>query len=322
MFLSLETTPFVDSAATPQILNQEMKRVSNVTTFFNEGIYNGAVIDFVNQKGYFGTFTNPGLIVRIDLPTMSREARLSIPIGFGNFKSGLEICGMAYFPCSTSPRGGFVVVNLNRFELVAAVQGERGEFNFVAPVSYLDFIVFGTQSTPAYLIEYNLASIERTSRNLTLPTSNVRASISKGATAYFVLGPIGGSICKVDISLMQVLEYYYNSSLSDFTAVAAAFDATFGSKFLFETTTKLVRYVEPVSSSEVTEAKIAAENYTSYPRAFLYIGIGKTGGGFLKFEVTENVTFRRSRLRLFPSDFFHWRFVPSQRFEFQLPCLY
>src|SRR3989338_10087851 len=67
--------------ATPQIVNLPMTRSGNVTTFFNEGIYNGAVIDSVNKKGYFATFTNPGIIVRIDRSTMAREAKIAVPIG-------------------------------------------------------------------------------------------------------------------------------------------------------------------------------------------------------------------------------------------------
>lgn len=290
LLFSCQTTATVKAANN----DYNMTKVSNITTFFNEASYNGAIIDQLNNKGYFATFTVPGIIVRVNLQTMAREAAIrmsKINPNIGYFGSGIEICGKAYFPCQTSPRGAFVEVDMNRFDVTAIRYGEAGEFEFTSPVSFLDFIVFGTQSSPAYLIEFNLATLDRTLRNMTLPADNVRASVSKGRIAFFVVGIIGGSISKIDLHTMTQLEFFFDPTMSMLNTVCGGFDPKFGAIYNELDSYFVSTSTSSSSTTEIASALQLSEKQTQLQESFLYLGTGQQlSGSFYKIRVTENIT--------------------------------
>src|SRR5438067_564308 len=100
----------------------DFARVGALTFNSGEDFLTSAVIDSAGGFAYFGTFTRPGIVVRVRLSDFTRVGALALNSGENQLGSAVidPAAGFAYFGTETNP-GIVVKVRLSDFTRVGAL---------------------------------------------------------------------------------------------------------------------------------------------------------------------------------------------------------
>ena len=182
-----------------------------------------AVIDPTGTFAYFGTSTNPGIVVKVRLSDMTRVGALKLAAGENDLHAAvIDSAGeFAYFGTFTSP-GIVVKIRLSDFSRVGALKLNAGENNLRPAVidSANGFAYFGTFTSPGRIIQVRLSDMTRV-RALTLnPGEDLLfpAVIDSAAGfAYFGGRVVPGFIVKIRLSdLTRVAKLTMDSGIDSF----------------------------------------------------------------------------------------------------------
>ena len=141
-----------------------------------------SVIDPAGGFAYFGTNTDPGMIVKVRLSDFTRVGSLTLKAGETNLTSAVidTTNGFAYFGANTVP-GIVVKVRLSDFSRVDAKPLNAGENNLTSAVidPAKGFAYFGTNTAPGIVVKVNVnpASFARVAA-VTLSTGSVNPPLA------------------------------------------------------------------------------------------------------------------------------------------------
>jgi uncharacterized protein GlcG (DUF336 family) len=215
--LLLAVLPVAASGSTP------FERVGAVTLESGEEYLASAVSD--GTHAYFGTSTDPGRVVKVNLATMQRVGAVTLEPGEGFLHAAVSDGTHAYFGTSTEP-GRVVKVNLATMQRVGAVTLEPGENVLWSAVSDGTHAYFGTSTDPGRVVKVNLATMQRVGAVTLEPGEGfLHAAVSDGTHAYFGTDTNPGRVVKVNLATMQRVgavtldggESYLGSAVSDGT---------------------------------------------------------------------------------------------------------
>jgi adenosine/AMP kinase len=149
----------------------------SLTLNTGEDILQSAVIDTANGFAYFGTYTLPGIVVKVNLSTFTRVGALSLNTGEDLLSSAAidTANGFAYFGTGTLP-GKVVKIRLSNFTRVGALTLNAGE-------DFLTSAVIDPGNGFAYFGTANLApgTVVKVALNGTLtPTRNSAITLNAG----------------------------------------------------------------------------------------------------------------------------------------------
>jgi hypothetical protein len=179
----------------------------------NECDLQSAVIDPGSNFAYFGTYTDPGTVVKVNALAPARWGALTLNLGEGLLTSAVidTTNGFAYFGTNTDP-GKIVKIRLSDFTRVGAITLNPGERYLRSAVidSANGFAYFGTHTQPGIIVKVRLSDFTRVSTLTLNPGESALTSAvidtAKGF-AYFGTTTDPGLVVKV--------------RLSDFTRVGA-----------------------------------------------------------------------------------------------------
>jgi hypothetical protein len=166
-----------------------------------------AVIDPAGGYAYFGTATNPGIVVKVNLATFARVGALTLNEGEDSLISAVidPATGFAYFGTSTSP-GRVVKVDLADFTHAGALTLNTGE-NWLRSAAIdpaAGFAYFGTGTFfPGIVVMVDLATLTRVGA---LPLGTLEHNLcsavidAAGGYAYFGTDIDPGVVVKVDLA--------------------------------------------------------------------------------------------------------------------------
>src|SRR5205809_523810 len=119
---------FLFFSFTPLLAQGMIFQVGNITLNSGENILYSAVISPSGDYAYFGTFTVPGVIVKVALNTLTPVGSLTFNSAENQTSSGVisPSGDYAYFGTDTSP-GIIVKVALNNFTRVGSLTLNTGE---------------------------------------------------------------------------------------------------------------------------------------------------------------------------------------------------
>jgi uncharacterized repeat protein (TIGR01451 family) len=175
----------------------------------------GGVIDTSAGFAYFGTWSDPGKVVKVDLATFTRVGALTLNPGEGYIWSGVidTSAGFAYFGTNTSP-GQVVKVRLSDFTRVGALTLNSGEDALSSAVidSGAGFAYFGTDTAPGQVVKVRLSDFTRVGA-LTLNSGENRPRAAvidpAGGFAYFGTYSTGPDlvvkVCLSDLTRVDAL---------------------------------------------------------------------------------------------------------------------
>ena len=164
-----------------------------------------AVIDPAGAFAYFGTFTAPAKIVKVDLATFRRTGSITLATGQNRLTAAaIDPAGeFAYFGTTTMP-GQVVKIDLATLDLVGTVTLDDGEGPLVAAVIDPDgaFAYFAVSSTPGAIVKIDLSTFTRVGAVAFdaadgAPLSGVIDPA--GTFAYFGTDSAPGQVVKIDL---------------------------------------------------------------------------------------------------------------------------
>lgn len=113
--------------------NGGMNALGSLTLQSGEDNVRAAVIDTTNGFAYFGTYTDPGIIVKVRLSDFTRVGIITMPSGEGNFVSAVldSANSIAYFGCDVGSENAdrVVKINLSNFTRVGSLLLSSGPIN-------------------------------------------------------------------------------------------------------------------------------------------------------------------------------------------------
>jgi len=168
-----------------------------------------ATIDPAEGYAYFGTFTNPGIVVKVDLATFTRVGALALNVGEPYLISAVidPAGGYAYFGMSAHP-GKVVRVDLGTFTHAGTLTFNTGENR--ANTAVIDpaggYAYFGTYPVspgdPTFVVQVGLDPFTRTAAlMLNTGESDLRSAVIDPAAgyAYFGTRTSPGLVVQVDL---------------------------------------------------------------------------------------------------------------------------
>ncbi len=108
--------------------------------------------------GYFGTFTDPGRVVKVRLSDMTRVDAVTLNNGEGEVVSAVTDGTFGYFGTYTDP-GQVVKVRLSDMTRVDAVTLNDGEYTLFSAVTDGTFGYFGTDTDPGQVVKVTLSPL-------------------------------------------------------------------------------------------------------------------------------------------------------------------
>lgn len=218
------------------------------------------VTDPSGQFAWFGTFTAPGRVVKVDLANFQRIGSTTLATGEDRLISAVRdpSAQFAYFGTSTSP-GQIVKIDLATLDQVGAITLDDGEDAPAAAVIDPDgaFAYFATATTPGRLVKIDLSTFERVGAiafddGEDEPISGVIDPA--GAHAWF--GTTAGQVVEVDLASFARTRA---TTLSDDSLAAAAIDAG-GDTAWFGGTNGVTR-IDLASLTETGTALLGEDEY-------------------------------------------------------------
>ena len=174
-----------------------------------EGDLTSAVIDPSGEFAYFGTFSFPGRVVKVNLATFEVVDVLTLESGEDQLRSAvIDPEGeFAYFGTLTSP-GRVVKVDLSSFERAGSITLESFEELLVSAV--IDpagqFAYFGTSTFPGGVVKIDLSSFERVDSIMLQAGEDLPATAvmdPAGDFAYFGTATFPGRVVRIDLASFE-----------------------------------------------------------------------------------------------------------------------
>jgi len=181
-------------------------RVASITLQSGEDRLRSAVVDPSGQYAYFGTYTSPGKVVKINLSDFTRVSAITLDSGENILHSAVidPIGQYAYFGTWTWP-GIIVKIRLSDFTRVGAITLASGENYLCSAV--IDpsgqYAYFGTDTYPGRVVKIRLSDFTRLG-TITLNTGEdfVESAVidPSGQYAYFGTHTDPGIVVKINLS--------------------------------------------------------------------------------------------------------------------------
>jgi len=170
-----------------------------------EDFLKAAFVD--GNYAYFGTYTKPGQIIKVDLSSFSRIDALTLPSGEDELSTVvLDASGAthyAYFGCNTYP-GKVVKVNLSTFSRVDALDLNTDEEMIYS--SAIDtsngFAYFGTFQQPAKVAKIDLSTFTEAATTVTLSSgeNDAASMVMDGTYLYVGTATSPGKVVRITLS--------------------------------------------------------------------------------------------------------------------------
>jgi hypothetical protein len=180
-------------------------QVNTLTFKTGENYADSAVIDSVGGYAYFGTFTNPGTIIKVRLSDFTQVSNLTLNAGESYLRTSSVIDpagGYAYFGTDTSP-GLIVKIRLSDFTRAGALNTDQNLLETALIDAGAGFAYFGTYTTPGVIVKVRLSDFT-VNATLTLNSGEnllYASAIDPAAGyAYFGTDTNPGIIVKVRLS--------------------------------------------------------------------------------------------------------------------------
>ena len=207
-----------------------IERIDALTLGTEQDLVRSAVIDTANGFAYFGTFTDPGRIVKVDLGTFQAVDEIVLEPNENKLRSAVidTANGYAYFGTSTQP-GRVVKIDLNTFTRVGAITLNAGEDYLesaaIDPTDGLGGVLyFSTYTSPIEVVKIDLNTFTRLGA-VTLDTGEnlSGAMLVDPGSGYAYVGTSDNVIVRVDLSpfarvdalTLPVNEFGQNSGFID-----------------------------------------------------------------------------------------------------------
>ncbi|OLE74499.1 hypothetical protein AUG19_08475 [archaeon 13_1_20CM_2_54_9] len=190
-----------------------------------------AVNDPAAGFAYFGTFTTPGSIVKVQLSDFTRVGSLTLNASEGNVTRAVidTAAGFAYFGTASSP-GVIVKIRLSNFTRVGSLALNAGE-NYVMSAAIdpaAGFAYFGTYS--GAIVKVSLSNFTRVgSLTLSAPEYYPLSAVIDSAAGFAYFGTYAGFVVKVRLSnFTRVGSLALNPGQSYLYSYSAVIDTTAG----------------------------------------------------------------------------------------------
>jgi len=181
-------------------------RVTSITLQSGEDWLYSAVIDPSGQYAYFGTYTSPGMVVKVNLSSFTRVSAITLNSGENwPWSAVIDPSGQyAYFGTLTSP-GIVVKINLSSFTRVSSITLESGDDSLRSAVvdPSGQYAYFGTYTAPGKVVKINLSSFTRVGALTLQSGENLLFSAvidPSGQYAYFGTWTGPGKVVKINLS--------------------------------------------------------------------------------------------------------------------------
>src|SRR5438093_1959537 len=200
---------------------------------FNQGenFLISAVNDPAAGFAYFGTFTTPGSIVKVQLSDFTRVGSLTLNASEGNVTRAVidTAAGFAYFGTASSP-GVIVKIRLSNFTRAGTLALNVGE-NYVMSAAIdpaAGFAYFGTYS--GAIVKVSLSNFTRVgSLTLSAPEYYPLSAVIDSAAGFAYFGTYAGFVVKVRLSnFTRVGSLALNPGQSYLYSYSAVIDTTAG----------------------------------------------------------------------------------------------
>ena len=182
-----------------------IERIDALTLGTEQDLVRSAVIDTANGFAYFGTFTDPGRIVKVDLGTFQAVDEIVLEPNENKLRSAVidTANGYAYFGTSTQP-GSVVKIDLNTFTRVGAITLNAGEDYLesaaIDPTDGLGGVLyFSTYTSPIEVVKIDLNTFTRLGA-VTLDTGENLSGAMLIGSGYAYVGTSDNVIVRVDLS--------------------------------------------------------------------------------------------------------------------------
>ncbi|MEA3249154.1 MAG: hypothetical protein U9Q03_02245 [Patescibacteria group bacterium] len=156
---------------------------------------------------YFGTYTKPGQVIKVDLSTFTRVGLLTLSSGDDEIATSvLDASGAthyAYFGCNTNP-GRVVKVNLATFTRTGAIDLGSGEDMIASSAidTSAGYVYFGTFQQPAKVAKVNLSTFTQVGSALSLSVgeNDAVSMVTDSTDLYVGTATAPGKVVKVSLS--------------------------------------------------------------------------------------------------------------------------
>ena len=183
----------------------ELLKSAATAAGIGEDFLKAAFVD--GNYAYFGTYTKPGQIIKVDLSSFSRVGSLTLSSGEDELTTVvLDASGAthyAYFGCNTYP-GKVIKVNLSTFARDGALDLNSGEDMIYS--SAIDtsngFAYFGTFQQPAKVVKVDLSTFTEDATTVTLSSgeNDAASMVTDGTYLYVGTATAPGKVVRIALS--------------------------------------------------------------------------------------------------------------------------
>ena len=163
-----------------------------------------AVVDSKNGFIYFGTQTNPSLVIKLQESNLALVSSQSLPTSGLNAAVIDTVGGFAYFGSSATP-GTVTKIQLSNFSVASTLTFNPGEGGVASAVidTKGGFAYFGTNDSPGKVVKVNLSSFTETgSITLLAGQNNLTSAVIDPLQgfAYFGTETSPGTVVQVNLT--------------------------------------------------------------------------------------------------------------------------
>ena len=276
----------------------ELLRTAAQKAGLGEDFFWPAAIDNTNGYAYFGTYTQPCQIVKVQLSDFTRVGKLDLGTGENECSSAvIDVANSyAYFGLGTQP-GKIARVNLSSFTQDSTLTLSAGEdFLEAAAIDTTNgFAYFGTRTSPAKVIKVNLSTFTRDSA-ITLNTGENQLLSMTQDSSYIYAGTntAPGRVVKIDKSTFQRdsaltlnsgEDYLYNTFIDESLGYIYFTTFTFPGQIVRISQSTFTRdSAMTLNSGENSIASAVID--TSAATHYAYLGTGTSPGKVVRVNLT------------------------------------
>jgi hypothetical protein len=211
-----------------------IERIDALTLGTDQDNVRSAVVDTANGFAYFGTFTVPGRVVKVDLSTFQAVDEIVLEENENDLRSAVidTASGHAYFGTSTNP-GRVVKIDLDTFTRVGAITLNDGESHLQSaaldPTDGLEgALYFSTYTSPIKVVKIDLSTFLRDDA-VTLDTGEnlSGAMLIDPGNGYAYVGTASNVIVRVGLSPFARIDTL-TLPVNEFTPISGFTDAANG----------------------------------------------------------------------------------------------
>jgi len=279
----------------------ELLRTAAQKAGLGEDYFWPAVIDQSNGYAYFGTYTQPCQIVKVQLSDFTRVGKLELSTGENECSSAVidTANGYAYFGMGTQP-GKIARVNLSSFTHDSTLTLDSGEdFLEAATIDTANgFAYFGTRTSPGRVIKVNLSTFARDSAiTLNAGENGLQSAGMDSSYIYFGTNTSPGRVVRIDtatflrdsaITLNSGEDYLYNALIDESLGYAYFTTFTFPGAIVrvdLSSFTRTSALTLNSGENSIASAMIDTSGATHYA----YLGTGTSPGKMVRVNLSSFV---------------------------------